>query len=169
MTIRILALVALATFAIDFLTKWFVLAVLRLRAGDGQGYDLAADALWGAALDLTREFPVLPPLLQFRMLWNPGINFGIAGSADMRWVLVGLSVAISLGLIVWILRRGQRNLTWGVGLVIGGALGNALDRVVYGAVADFLNMSCCGIDNPYSFNVADIAIFAGALWIVWRA
>jgi signal peptidase II len=54
----------------------------------------------------------------------------------------------------------------GVGMIVGGALGNALDRVVYGAVADFLNMSCCGIQNPFTFNVADIFIFAGAFAIV---
>ena len=53
------------------------------------------------------------------------------------------------------------------GLLIGGALGNAFDRVVYGAVADFLNMSCCGFDNPYAFNVADIAIFAGAIGLAF--
>ncbi len=52
------------------------------------------------------------------------------------------------------------------GLLVGGALGNVIDRVIYGAVADFLNMSCCGIENPYSFNIADIAIFAGALGLV---
>jgi len=52
------------------------------------------------------------------------------------------------------------------GLLIGGALGNVVDRVVYGAVADFLNMSCCGWNNPFSFNVADITIFAGAIGLV---
>ena len=51
--------------------------------------------------------------------------------------------------------------------MIGGALGNAFDRLVYGAVADFLNMSCCGIDNPYAFNIADIAIFAGAIGLAF--
>ena len=45
-------------------------------------------------------------------------------------------------------------------------MGNVVDRLIYGAVADFLNMSCCGIENPYAFNVADIAIFAGALGLV---
>ena len=44
------------------------------------------------------------------------------------------------------------------GAVVGGALGNAFDRVIYGAVTDFLNMSCCGINNPYSFNIADVLI-----------
>ena len=53
------------------------------------------------------------------------------------------------------------------GLLIGGALGNAFDRVVYGAVADFLNMSCCGFDNPYAFNIADIAIFSGAIGLAF--
>ncbi len=52
------------------------------------------------------------------------------------------------------------------GLLVGGALGNVVDRLVYGAVADFLNMSCCGVDNPFSFNVADVAIFAGAIGMV---
>jgi signal peptidase II len=55
------------------------------------------------------------------------------------------------------------------GVLIGGALGNVVDRVVYGAVADFLNMSCCGIENPYAFNVADVAIFVGALGLVFFA
>ena len=52
------------------------------------------------------------------------------------------------------------------GLVIGGALGNSLDRIFYGGVADFLNMTCCGIRNPYSFNVADIAIFVGLFGLI---
>ncbi|MCC5973356.1 MAG: signal peptidase II, partial [Rubellimicrobium sp.] len=52
------------------------------------------------------------------------------------------------------------------GLLVGGALGNVVDRLLYGAVADFLNMSCCGISNPYAFNVADIAVFAGAIGLV---
>jgi signal peptidase II len=49
------------------------------------------------------------------------------------------------------------------GLLIGGALGNVVDRLLYGAVADFLNMSCCGFTNPYAFNVADISVFFGAI------
>ena len=49
------------------------------------------------------------------------------------------------------------------GLLIGGELGIDYDRIRYGAVVDFLNMSCCGIENPYAFNVADIFIFIGAI------
>ncbi|MFN3607123.1 MAG: signal peptidase II, partial [Cypionkella sp.] len=55
------------------------------------------------------------------------------------------------------------------GLLLGGAMGNVVDRVLYGAVADFINMSCCGISNPFSFNVADISIFAGAIGLVFFA
>ena len=53
------------------------------------------------------------------------------------------------------------------GFLIGGALGNVIDRLLYGAVADFLNMSCCGFNNPYAFNVADVAIFIGAIGIAF--
>ena len=51
--------------------------------------------------------------------------------------------------------------------MIGGALSNALDRAIYGAVADFLNMSCCGLDNPFAFNLADLSIFAGAIGLMF--
>ena len=51
-------------------------------------------------------------------------------------------------------------------LVIGGALGNAIDRLLYGAVADFINVTCCGIRNPYSFNLADLFIFIGLIGLL---
>ncbi len=130
-------------------------------------------------LEYLGRIEVLPPYLNFVMAWNRGINFGIgAGGPDlMRWVLILLAVAISVALVWWVRRRGARDegeertpgLAWGAGVVIGGALGNAWDRLQYRAVADFLNMSCCGIDNPYAFNIADVAIFAGAALIVFKA
>ena len=118
------------------------------------------------ALKLKGEIAVLPPLLTFRMAWNTGVNFGLfsRGSEVMRWVLIAVALAIVAGVLVWLRRSPQGRWTLiASGLLIGGALGNVIDRLVYGAVADFLNMSCCGIENPYAFNVADIAIFAGAL------
>ena len=51
-------------------------------------------------------------------------------------------------------------------LVIGGALGNAIDRLLYGAVADFINITCCGFRNPYSFNLADVFIFIGLIGLL---
>jgi signal peptidase II len=123
---------------------------------------------------------VLPPYLNFVMAWNRGINFGLFASwreEMMRWALILLAVAISVALVWWVRRRGRREegkertpaLAWGAGIVVGGALSNAWDRVRYGAVADFLNMSCCGIDNPYAFNIADVAIFAGAALVALKA
>lgn len=112
---------------------------------------------------------VLPPYLNLRMAWNRGINFGLfSGNGDaMRWFLVGLALVISAWVVWWMLteRPGRRAMIAG-GLLVGGAVGNALDRVLHGAVADFLNMSCCGISNPYAFNVADISIFLGAIGLV---
>lgn len=140
---------AVATFAFDQLTK---LAVVH-------GLDLINRG----------EIDVLPPYLTFRMAWNQGINFGLLshGSELARWGLVALALAISAWVIWWMRREtGNWKAEVAGGLLVGGALGNIIDRIAYGAVADFLNMSCCGIENPYAFNVADIAIFVGALGLV---
>lgn len=112
---------------------------------------------------------VWAPFLTFRMAWNRGINFGLFAhdAAFMRWVLIAVALAISAWVWIWIRRDGAgRWAQISAGLLVGGALGNVIDRIVYGAVADFLNMSCCGIENPYAFNVADISIFAGAIGLV---
>ena len=145
-------LTALATFGLDQLTK---LAVVF-------GLDLANRV----------EIDVFPPFLVFRMAWNRGINFGLMahGSDLARWGLILVALAISAWVIWWMRReRGSRWLQVAGGLLVGGALGNVVDRLAYGAVADFLNMSCCGIENPYAFNVADIAIFLGAVGLVFLA
>ncbi|HMS96945.1 MAG TPA: signal peptidase II [Tabrizicola sp.] len=122
-------------------------------------------------LDLLRlgELDVLPPYLVFRMQWNYGINFGLlSGQSDLtRWLLIVLALAISAWVIWWMRReKGNYKALIAGGLLLGGALGNVIDRFVFGAVADFLNMSCCGIENPFAFNVADVAIFAGAFGLV---
>lgn len=115
------------------------------------------------------EIDVFPPFLNLRMAWNQGINFGLFGDGSdvMRWVLMAVALVIS-GAVIWWVHHEKAGL-WAriaAGLLVGGALGNVVDRLLYGAVADFLNMSCCGIRNPYSFNVADIAVFAGAIGLV---
>ncbi len=117
---------------------------------------------------MTRQsIDVLPPYLNFRMAWNRGVNFGLFADFDMRWVLIGVAVVISLVVIAWKRRDGGSRLSHvAAGLLIGGAMGNVVDRLLYGAVADFLNMSCCGIEKPYAFNVADIAVFVGAIGLV---
>ncbi len=125
--------------------------------------------LYGLDLLSVGEYDVFPPYLVFRMQWNFGINFGLLqGGTDLgRWLLIALALVIS-GWVIWWMRRerGNRKALIGGGLLLGGALGNVIDRFVFGGVADFLNMSCCGIENPYAFNVADIAIFVGALGLL---
>lgn len=140
---------AIVTFLLDQLSKVIVVQLMNLKSVGG--------------------IDVLPPFLVFRMAWNRGANFGIlSGHGDLlRWGWVALAVGISIWVLTWVKRENFSRLgKISAGLLIGGALGNALDRVVYGAVADFLNMSCCGFSNPYSFNVADIAIFAGAFGLI---
>ena len=111
-----------------------------------------------------QEIEVLPPFLVFQMAWNRGVNFGLGAQADARWILIALALAISAAVLIWLWRAGgTRGMQISAGLLVGGALGNVVDRVLYGAVADFINMSCCGLNNPFAFNVADVAIFAGAL------
>ncbi len=122
------------------------------------------------ALDQRLRIDVLPPILNFRYGENTGINFGLFGGGDdaARWILIGLSLVICVALVVWIGRgkHGHWMMPLSAGLVIGGALGNVVDRLLYGYVLDFLNMSCCGIRNPFVFNVADIFIFAGAAGLI---
>jgi len=146
-TRRRIALAALAAFLLDQASKAFV--------------------LYGLNLLEVYQIKVLPPLLQFRMAWNEGINFGLFSGVQSRWVLIAIALVICVAVYIWLVREKPGR--WGAisgGLLIGGALGNVIDRVIYGAVADFLNMSCCGISNPFSFNVADVAVFAGAIGII---
>lgn len=143
---RLVLLTALVTLALDQLSKWLI--------------------VWQMNLAQVGEIEVWPPFLTFRMAWNYGINFGLgASSSDItRWVLIGVAVAIVLFVLFWVWRMPPGRLARiSAGLLVGGAIGNVIDRVLYGAVADFLNMSCCGIENPYAFNVADITIFVGAV------
>lgn len=146
---RRLWITAVAVFALDQITKVLVVHVANLAS--------------------VGSIDVVPPWLNFRMAWNRGVNFGLfAGDAEAtRWILVAIAMAISAWVILWM--RRERAGKWAMisaGLLVGGAIGNVVDRLIYGAVADFLNMSCCGIDNPYAFNVADIAIFLGALGLI---
>ncbi|MFZ1469520.1 MAG: signal peptidase II [Paracoccaceae bacterium] len=146
---RIALLATMVTFALDQASKLGVLYGLNL-------------------LD-RGEVEVFPPYIVFHMAWNRGVNFGLfTGESQVtRWILIAIALAISTWVWLWVRRDGAGRMAQiACGLLVGGALGNVVDRLAYGAVADFLNMSCCGIENPYSFNIADVAIFAGALALV---
>jgi len=115
-----------------------------------------------------RELELWPPYITFRMGWNTGINFGLlSGSAEAtRWLLVALAFVISAWILAWSRKMERRISMLSAGAIVGGAIANAFDRVIYGAVADFLNITCCGFDNPYAFNPADIGIFVGAFGLL---
>jgi len=123
-------------------------------------------------LSRVRSIDVLPPLVNFRYGENRGINFGLfdGGSEASRWMLIGVAIVISVAVTVWASRTAMSAWAYAAaGLLVGGALANVLDRLLYGFVLDFLNMSCCGIDNPFVFNLADVFIFAGAIGLVFLA
>lgn len=123
----------------------------------------------GMELARVRAIDVLPPLLNFRYGENRGINFGLMdGDGELgRWILVVLALLICCAVLWWLRGAQQRPIVFiSAGLLVGGALGNVVDRLIYGYVLDFLNMSCCGISNPFVFNVGDIFIFAGAIGLV---
>ncbi len=147
---RRLWITAFIVFTLDQVSKWAVVQSMDLKTR------LAID--------------VWPPFLNFRMAWNDGVNFGLFGNSTdiMRWVLIAVALVISGWVLWWIRREDPKPMGYiSAGILIGGALGNVIDRIIYGAVADFLNMSCCGFTNPYAFNVADIAIFIGAFGLIF--
>jgi signal peptidase II len=135
-------LAAVAIFALDQASKYLVVVGMNLRE--------------------VGEIAVFPGL-NFHMAWNTGVNFGIlsGGGEATRYILAAVMTTIAIGLLI--VARSRRHVisAIGLGVAAGGALGNVIDRLTWGAVADFLNVSCCGIRNPWSFNVADIAVFVG--------
>ena len=147
--IMIIAVISFFIFIVDQLTKFFVVHVLDLSG----------------KLSIT----VITGFINFKMAWNEGINFGLfANSSEiMRIILIIISILICIGILFWAIKQKSFFLLFYASAIIGGALGNVLDRVIYGAVADFLNITCCGLYNPYSFNIADISIFLGVIGIIF--
>ena len=146
-------------------------ALITLTAALVLAADQASKYAVVVAMELRTQgaIPVWPPFLQFRMAWNQGINFGLFGGGGdaQRWALIAIAVIIAAALAVWGARQPDRLTPIACGVIIGGAVGNAIDRVIWGAVADFLNVSCCGLDNPYSWNIADGAIFLGVIALIF--
>ena len=102
------------------------------------------------------------PFFNIVMVWNRGVTFGLlSDSAPWTQYAVGaVALAVTAALVVWLARATSRLLAAGLGLVIGGAIGNLVDRAVHGAVADFLDFHAFGYHWP-AFNVADAAITVG--------
>jgi signal peptidase II len=105
---------------------------------------------------------VIDDLFRLVIVWNRGVSFGLLGGDRPlpAWLLSSVAVAVCIGLFIW-LRRTDRPLTgWGIGLVMGGAIGNVIDRARWGAVFDFADFHVRQWHWP-AFNVADSAIVVG--------
>ena len=101
------------------------------------------------------------------LAYNRGVSFGMfaAGSDAGKWMLVGVAGVITVFLLHWLTKATNRLSVWALGLIIGGAIGNVIDRIVTGAVVDFLDFHAYGYHWP-AFNVADISIFIGAALLI---
>lgn len=104
--------------------------------------------------------------VNFTMVWNRGVSFGLfQADADlMRWVLAGFSALVAVLLIFWARKQTRPLALTAIGLVVGGAIGNLIDRVKYGAVADFVDLS--QMFFPWVFNLADSAITIGVIMLL---
>lgn len=138
---------------LDQWTKWLVLSEPRFNALEClDGSERCGKIELSSVFDLT-------------MLWNRGVSFG-ALQADgwTRWLLFFLTSCIAVAFTVWLLRAVRRTTAFALSLVIGGAIGNLIDRARFGAVVDFLDFS--GIYFYWVFNVADAAISVGAVLLL---
>ena len=138
-------LVALAIIVVDQLTKWWIV------------YDVMVSP---------RVIPVFPSF-NLVMGWNRGVSFGLfdSDSPMHQWLLIGLAMVVVVVLLFWLRRAKTRRIAYALGLIIGGALGNIIDRINFGAVADFLDVYIGDYHWP-AFNVADAGITVGAVILV---
>ncbi len=140
-----LSIAALA-FGMDQSIKWYLLNVVDMEQ---------------------RQQITLTPFLDLVMAWNHGVSYGLFNT-HTQWSLVLGSVLISAILWSWAARNPRPLTAAALGLMIGGALGNALDRLVHGAVADFFSLHWHDW-NWYVFNPADMAIVAGVALLFYEA
>lgn len=138
---------AVLTYAVDQLHKWYMLNPFAITA---------------------RQPVNVLPGFDLVMVWNYGISYGwfASHSQFVRWTLIVLSLAVSVVLVMWLARQVRPLLAAAIGLVLGGALANATDRMVHGAVADFFHIYA-GSFSWYVFNLADVAIVAGVAVLMY--
>ena len=143
---------------LDQLSKWWVVETLMRPQG-----------VWETPFYTPTRIEVLP-FFDVVMAWNRGVSFGIFNT-DGRWNVVALS-ALSLVIVIfllgWMRKSPSPMVTLALGGIVGGALGNVIDRVRWGAVADFLDVHLMGHHWP-AFNLADSAISIGAAVLVLDA
>lgn len=134
-------LLALLVLVFDQLTKWLVLV----------------------PMDLANNPVIVTSFFNMVLVWNRGVSFGMFSDAGAAgpWILTVLAIAVVIGLVYWLRQAEGWPTVFGLGLVIGGALGNVIDRLRFGAVVDFLDFHIAQYHWP-AFNIADAAICVGA-------
>ena len=136
---------ALSIIVIDQITKAWILYGLQLR-------EVGRVEVW-------------PPIFNFSFVLNDGVSFGLFGGGAARWALSVFSIVVAIALAWWALKAQRRLLVAAIGLVMGGAVGNVIDRIRFGGVVDFLDFSGTGL-FPWIFNVADSAITIGVVLLI---
>ena len=141
---------ALLIFVVDQLSKWFVIGPLNLEA--------------------VQNIELLP-FFDFTWVENRGISLGLAQAQNEthRWILVAVTAAIAVGVAWWIRREEARGDQLALAMVLGGALGNIVDRTRFGYVVDFLDLHFGTFRPFYVFNVGDAAISIGVVILLLRA
>ena len=102
------------------------------------------------------------------LVWNRGMSFGMFNTGDplVPWILGAISIAVAVALVWWLARAHRWLVIAGLGLVLGGAIGNLVDRLIYGAVVDFVLLHAGTWQWP-AFNLADSAIALGVIALLW--
>jgi signal peptidase II len=127
--------------------------------------------LFGLELGV-REVITLTPFLDLMLTWNTGISYGLFRQEGPlgQWALLALKAIAAVLLWIWLTRASSRLTALSLGLIIGGAVGNAIDRLAYGAVADFVLFHITTETFSfqwYVFNLADVAIVAGVIGLIY--
>ena len=144
------------------LTSWLSLSALIVLLDQATKYWILQVVHYGQNIAVT-------PFFDLVLVYNPGAAFSFLSDASgwQRWFFIVLALGISVWLIVLLRRHAQENLLpLALALILGGAIGNVIDRFAYGAVVDFLSFHAGRFTWP-AFNVADSAITVGALLMVW--
>ena len=139
-------LIAAVVLILDQLTKYWILSVVRLPEG------ATMEVMWP---------------LQFTRIWNEGVSFGLLQAQHdlVRWGMVAFNLGVAVLLSFWVRTQTRLLPALGLALLIGGAIGNAIDRARFGAVVDFIDVQRLGF-FPWIFNIADAGITIGVILIL---
>jgi len=147
-SLSVLGLVFAAfSFGVDQTFKWWMLHVIGIES---------------------RQPIALLPVFDIVLAWNRGVSYGWLSGGASQGFLIALTLAISTGLWIWLAKVSRPVTAAAIGLILGGALANAFDRAIHGAVADFFSFHIGSFDW-YIFNLADVAIVAGVALLVYES